>query len=402
MGLFSAYYLCEHVDKVIVIEKENGPAGASQGNAGMIVPSHFLPLAAPGVISQSFKWMGNPSSPFYIKPRLNKNLISWGINFAKASRSQKFKDRVEALNKINLESRKLYDELIEERHFRIAFEPKGLLMHCLTIKYLEKEKKVAKLANELGVEAQILSRTEVDDLEKGVEMNVAGSIYYPQDAFLTPELLINQLKSYLVEKGVEFKVKESITDFEIEGDKIFSVTSNGEIINADQFVLTAGIWSTEIAKNLNIMIPMEAGKGYSFTLTNPKVKPEICSILVESKVAVTPMETGVRFGGTMELSGMDNKVNKKRVEGIINAIPKYMNGIYAEDFKSIVPWFGYRPLSPDGLPFIGRPKSYSNLTVSTGHSMMGLSLGPVSGKMVSEILLKNKIVDPLFSVDRFS
>ena len=147
-----------------------------------------------------------------------------------------------------------------------------------------------------------------------------------------------------------------------------------------------------------------AGKGYSFVVPNPKAMPEICSILTEARVAVTPMAHGLRFAGTMELAGLDLDINKRRLEGIFKSIPQYFPEFSADDFRDLEIWSGLRPCSPDGMPYIGRFNKYTNLVAATGHSMMGMSLGPVSGKMVSQIITNEKaeVESPLLSVDRYN
>jgi D-amino-acid dehydrogenase len=175
-------------------------------------------------------------------------------------------------------------------------------------------------------------------------------------------------------------------------------------IKADEYVICGGAWSSSIARDLQLHLPMQAGKGYSLTLPNPKRKPEHAMILSEARVAVTPMEGALRFGGTMEITGNDLSVNPARVRGIVNAIPKYLPQFNADDFRDVKPWAGLRPCSPDGLPYIGRFARYSNLSVATGHAMMGLSLGPITGKLMSELLAgeKTSIAIEKLSPDRYT
>jgi D-amino-acid dehydrogenase len=135
---------------------------------------------------------------------------------------------------------------------------------------------------------------------------------------------------------------------------------------------------------------MQAGKGYSITLPQPKRMPQICSILAEARVAVTPMDSGLRFGGTMELAGLDESINLNRVKGLVGSIQQYFPEIGPEDFCDLAAWCGLRPCSPDGLPYLGRIARYQNLSVTTGHGMMGLSLGPISGKLMAQILSDEK------------
>ena len=162
-------------------------------------------------------------------------------------------------------------------------------------------------------------------------------------------------------------------------------TSAGDLV-ADEYVLCAGAWSEAAVRDLGLRLPLQAGKGYSLTLARPRRLPRACAILSEAHVAVTPMDGGLRFGGTMELAGLDERIDPARVRGILKSIPRYLPDFAPEDFEGVAPWCGLRPCSPDGLPYLGRFDLYRNLTAATGHAMMGLSLAPITGRLVAELL----------------
>jgi D-amino-acid dehydrogenase len=165
-----------------------------------------------------------------------------------------------------------------------------------------------------------------------------------------------------------------------------SISSDGRRFEADEYVIAGGAWSNEIAHSLNVTLPMQGGKGYSLTLSNPREMPTVCAILVEARAAVTPMGDALRVGGTMEIAGLDNSINSRRVQGIIKSACRYYTAFTPEDFKDVPVWRGLRPVSPDGLPYVGRFKQYKNVSVAAGHAMLGLSLGPITGKLMCEIL----------------
>ena len=190
----------------------------------------------------------------------------------------------------------------------------------------------------------------------------------------------------LAKSGAAFAWETEVTGWRTRAGRIEAVqTRKGEWI-ADEYVLAGGAWSTAIARDLRLALPMQAGKGYSLTLSAPRRLPELCSILTEARVAVTPMGSSLRFGGTMEIAPPDDTINARRVQGIVKAVPKYFPDFSVEDFRDVAPWRGLRPCSPDGLPYLGRTSRYDNLVVATGHAMMGLSLGPVTGKLAAELL----------------
>ena len=166
-------------------------------------------------------------------------------------------------------------------------------------------------------------------------------------------------------------------------------TTRGELA-ADEFVLCGGSWSPQTVRSLGLSLPLQAGKGYSLTVPKPRQLPQICAIFTEARIAVTPMDGSLRFGGTMEIAGLNEEVNPVRVRGIIKAVPAYYPEFRFSDFDGIPPWRGLRPCSPDGLPYLGRTRRFANLILATGHAMMGLSLGPITGKLVAQLIVGEK------------
>ncbi|MBS1490223.1 MAG: FAD-dependent oxidoreductase [Bacteroidetes bacterium] len=403
IGLSSAYYLNQSGHEVTVIDQSDLSDGCSHGNAGMIVPSHFIPLAAPGMVAKGIRWMFHSSSPFFVRPRLNGDLIRWGLLFLKSANEKHVAAAIPALKELSLLSKFHYQQWAHDLPFNFGYHERGLLMLYQTKEAEHEESETAHRANDIGITAKILSGEEVQQLEPYVKVNVRGGIYFPGDAHLTPKKLFNRLKSYLQKKGVTFVTNSAVSAFQFHGQNIQSVQAGDQIFSFDQIVLAAGSWSGLIAKQLALTLPMQGGKGYSFTLPEVEKNVQIPSIFLEARVAVTPMENSLRFGGTMEIAGLNHSVNLKRVKGIVDSIPKY----YPE-MKVAMPmaesiWHGLRPCSPDGLPYIGRSTKIKNLVIATGHSMMGLSLAPATGKLVSEIIdeKKTSMVLTAFSPDRF-
>jgi D-amino-acid dehydrogenase len=386
IGLCSAYYLQKSGHRVTVFDQGDLSDGCSVGNAGMIVPSHLVPLAAPGMISKGIRWMFHAQSPFYVRPRLNKDLISWGYRFYRHANRQHVERAAPALKEISLLSKALYQQLNKELPFDFGFHQRGLLMLFQTDEAAHEETEAADFANRHGIEAKVLAGDEVQSLEPDVKVNVRGGVYYPGDAHLTPQLFVSQLIRHLKSNGVHFKLNTPVTSFGIHRNQIRSILCGGEENSFDEVVLATGAWSGLIAKKLALNLPMQAGKGYSFLLNDVKKNVRIPTILLEARVAVTPMGNALRFGGTMEITGLDHSINMRRVKGIVNSIPDY----YPEMKISVPPagsvWHGLRPCSPDGLPYIGRSKTIGNLVIATGHSMMGLSLAPATGLLISEII----------------
>jgi D-amino-acid dehydrogenase len=266
-------------------------------------------------------------------------------------------------------------------------------MLCKTEHGLREEAKTAEVARQLGVPAEVLDRNAAEALEPALRFDIAGAVYYPRDCHLTPEPLIAALTRAVTEGGSELLWETTVTRWHKNGGRVERVETNrGEFV-ADEFVLAAGVSSSGIAEPLGVHLPMQAGKGYSITLKSPPRLPSICAILTEARVAVTPMGSALRIGGTMEILAADansNTVDPARVRGITRSVPEYFPDFSAEDFRDAPVWSGFRPCSPDGLPYLGRFGRYANLSAATGHSMMGVSLAPITGKLMAEILSDEK------------
>ena len=395
----------------------------------MIVPSHFTPLAAPGMVALGLKWMWNPESPFYIKPRLDLDLLSWGFKFWRAATADHVRRAAPLLRDLHLASRAGYEEFAALPDTDFGLVQKGLVMLCRTQHALDEEAAAAQQARALGVPADVLDARQTAALDPNVTMTVAGSVYFPKDCHLSPDRFMAALKQQCDRLDVKFIWNTEVAGWKLENRRIVSVQvktagapeiirrerdgntksrvgplrSDTNEITADEFVLCGGSWSPVISRDLGLTLPMQAGKGYSLTLTQPRQLPQICSIFTEARVAVTPMIGTLRFGGTMEMAGLNEDINPVRVRGIIKSVPHYYPQFREEDFAEVRPWRGLRPCSPDGLPYLGRTRRASNLVIATGHAMMGLSLGPITGRLVAELITDGKpsLALDLLNPDRY-
>ncbi|WP_108804942.1 FAD-binding oxidoreductase [Aquimarina sp. Aq107] len=389
IGLCSAYYLHKEGHKVTVIDQSSMDFGASYVNAGYLTPSHIIPLAAPGVMKKGIKWMFNPASPLYIKPRLNKEFLEWSWAFNKSCSSKNVARSISAIKDINLLSRELYSEIKEQEQFKFHLERKGLLMLCQTDSMLEEEIRVGELAQKEGLPVKNLSFSELKQIEPNVQFKAKGAILYECDGHTTPHLFMEEIKEYLLKQGVIFLKNEKISDLTIENGKITTIKSTTTAYSADEFVLAAGSWSKILSKKLGIKLLLEAGKGYRIN-SNRNLGITMPTILAEAKVAITPMEGFTRFAGTMEIAGINHNINKVRVEAIAKAAHTYYPDIVLTDNEKNDAASGLRPVSPDGMAYIGKSNKCKNLTIATGHAMMGWSMGPATGKLVSEIISDKK------------
>jgi D-amino-acid dehydrogenase len=389
IGLSTAYYALKEGYEVTILDRSFPHEGScSSANAGMIVPSHFTPLAAPGVIGKGLRWLLDKESPFYVRPRLSLQLAHWGWLFCQHANQTHVEAVREALCKLNLESRRLFQELACEDDF--GLQSRGLLMLCQSQKTLDEEAEVAHQARELGLKAELLDAATASKLDPNIEMNIAGAVHFAEDCHLDPARFLASLGKRIRQMGGKIIHNCLIDKITFRDGKVFAVSGSSGTFDARHFVIAGGSWSTDLVRQIGLKLPMQSGKGYSLTLSHPTQLPQLCSILTEAKVAVTPMGNSLRFAGTMEIGGHNTDINPARVRGIVKAATRYFPNFKISDFDGIEPWVGLRPVSPDGMPYLGKVPNLDNLVVATGHAMMGLSLGPVTGKLVTELLMMRR------------
>lgn len=389
MGVCSAYFLNKEGHEVTIIDKSNFSSGASFVNAGYITPSHIISLAAPGIITKGLKWMFNPSSPFYVKPRLDKDFLQWAWAFKRSSTKQKVAQSIPVIKDINILSRELYIAMKSSGDLDFHYEHKGLLMAYKHDKAGEQEWEVGKKAIQLGLKVENLTAKEVEILEPKANLNIKGAVYFHSDAHMTPGGFMKNMLAYLKSQGVAILAEEEVKDIIISNNSIKKVITNKQEITADEFVMAAGSWSPLISKKLGIKMLLQPGKGYRINVAQ-ETNITIPAVLLEAKVAVTPMNGFTRFSGTMEIDKINHKINPIRVNAIANSASEYYKGLQISTEDKEAAQCGLRPLTPDGLPYIGKTTQYNNLTFATGHAMMGWSLGPATGKLVSEIISNQK------------
>ena len=385
VGVCTAYYMNKAGINVTLLEQNRICSGSSWGNAGWLVPSHSVPLARPGSVTQGLKWMLNPESPFYIKPRPSLDLINWLLRFRRAANLSSLRKVLGPLVELGEVSLQLYAELEkEETSLNSYYAQKGLIALYATTDWLKEGIEEAHLLSEFSVHSQTLDTEQVLDMEPAVKPTIAGGVYYPNEAHVKPDDLVKGLASIIDERGAKIHENTAVTGFSTSGGKIKSVLTTNGIFTADEVVLATGAWSPRVAQELKLDLPIQPAKGYSISfeeITNPPLFP---LMLAESKVGVTPMGPVLRFAGTLELSGLNTDINNRRLGAIRRAGDKFITTDITNATEVV--WCGMRPLTPDSVPIIGRTSQLDNLILATGHSMTGVTLGAVTGKLVTEIV----------------
>ncbi|TMU56281.1 NAD(P)/FAD-dependent oxidoreductase [Flagellimonas algicola] len=390
IGLSTAYFLQKEGHQVTVLDKSNMDSGASYVNAGYITPSHIVPLASPGMISKGIKYMFNSSSPFYMKPRLDLDFMKWAWYFKKSSTAEKVRKAMPVIMDINLLSRSLYEEIWNSGDLgEFQLERKGLLMMYQTKKERDHEHEVAERAKELGLTVHHLDLDGLRIREPHIELNAKGAFHYESDWHTTPHQIMDRMLTYLQKNGVNIKKNEEVQDVALNSEKVTGVRTNLANYHADEIVFAAGSWTNKLSKKLGIKLPLQAGKGYRINVETP-TNISMPAILMEAKMAVTPMDGFTRFAGTMEFSGINNTIRKERVEAIAKGAGRYYKGLQIPEVDKQNAQCGLRPVTPDGLPYIGTSSKYKNLHLATGHAMMGWSLGPATGKLITELISGSK------------
>ncbi len=400
-GLFSAYYLKRAGHEVWVFDRGRFTEGCSYGNAGMIVPSHIVPLAAPSVVRKGLKWLLQHKSPFAIKLAWDAGLLQWLYLFYRHATTENVRWAVPHLAALSLHSRQLYQDLDAAGEVDLGFRASGILMLCQSAATEAEERHVADLANAYGIEARLLSAKALSEMDPSVTYSVRSAIYYPGDAILDPALTMQSLQAYLVQRGVHFCPGQEVHALRAEQGAVKALlTTDGEHA-FDHYVLCGGVWSDNLLRRLGMRLPLAGGKGYSFVLPNT-FSLQLPALLLDHRVSVTPYGAQVRFGGTMELGRCRTSIDYAKVQGIYEAISVYYPAWQSAPPAVEAVWHGFRPCSPDGLPYIGTASGLRNLHIAAGHGMLGVSLAPASGEAIARIITTGEQPPAAFSPGRFA
>jgi D-amino-acid dehydrogenase len=388
IGLCSAYYLQQKGCTVTVVDKGDLTDNCSFGNLGYISPSHFVPLATPGIVRQGIQWMFDSSSPFYFKPRLDWDLIRWAWHFNLSANRRLMEQNMPHMNNLLQLSRRLATEMNQALGDQIQFSEKGCWMLYKKQATGDHEKHLADVANAYGLKTKICSLQEVQAQETQTEVNALGGVLYYDDAYVEPTRFMNVLIAFLKEKGVRFQLGTTIQKIEGAGTKASQLITDQGTITFDALVVANGSHIPEITAMMGKKILMQPGKGYSFVYDNLAQNLQYPSILADHRVATSPYGTKLRIGGTMEISGHSDQKLPKRIEAIYRAFRLYYPAmdIHAPDTDRA--WYGYRPLTPDGVPYIGQWGKYGNVFIAGGHAMLGVSAAPGTGLLISEMVTK--------------
>src|SRR5579864_1393010 len=387
IGVCCAYFLSKRGARVVVLERDEIGKGASYGNAGSIAPGH-APINKPGRIKQALKSLFDPLSPLYVAPRADHQLAMWLLAFSRACTEKHLEFSMRVMAPLGHATREIFDQLVEQEKLDCCFQRDGYYEIYLTERGLEAGKKEASFIGHYGFRPEAISGGALREREPAINSRVVGGVFYPEAATLNPYRFVVEMAKRAEHYGAEFRTRTEIADILTAAGIVRGVqTKDGERIEADSVLVATGAYSVPLMKKLGVKLPLQAAKGYHRDRQNVQGKTSLrhACVLGENMVFCTPMDGFVRFAGTLEFSGVNHEIRRPRLEQLTNASKRYLDGVEAEEFQS--EWCGLRPCMADGLPVIGPVSGYRGLFIATGHAMLGLTLGPVTGRLVSECIL---------------
>jgi D-amino-acid dehydrogenase len=385
IGIACAHYLARDGFEVTVIDQGDIGGACSQANCGFLVPSHVLPLTTPDALTEGLFSVVQPRAAFRIKPQFRRSLLRWMLQFASRCTQRHMLEAANVLHAILEASIAEYRTLLADPQLESEWQSNGLLL------VFEGERALGDygdtdvlLTREFGVTARYLNSDELAAFEPALLDGLAGAYLYENDGHLRPDRLNASWSSMLRAQGVRF----------VEGCRLEQVTKgNGEItglvtsqgrMRADRYVFATGAWSGKWSYDLECRIPVEPGKGYSVTMTKPATMPAHPMLMPEKHIGVTPFEKGYRIASMMEFVGFDDSIPPFRIQQLQDSAKPFLKEPVGPAIENR--WYGWRPMTWDSLPIVGRLPSVKNALIATGHNMLGLTLAPVTGRLIADLV----------------
>jgi D-amino-acid dehydrogenase len=401
IGAACAYYLHQAGRPVTLIEQGEFARGCSHANCGFVSPSHVLPLAGPGAIWRTLKSLVSRNSPVKVRWRLDPAMWTWFWQFAQRCNQQDMIAAGHAIHALLMSSRSLYDDLLQTTLTDTEWQPLGLLFVLRSSAGMHHFAEVDRLLDsEFNMGAKRYDGSELNELEPALKPGLAGAWHYAIDGHLRPDKLMLAWRRVLERSGVEIREHCELRDLAVEENLARRVVTSQGDITAEQVVIATGAWTPQLHRMLRCPIPIQPGKGYSLTMPRPSICPRLPMIFEEHRVAITPMSSAYRIGSTMEFAGYDTRMNPDRLRLLSDGAAIYLREPLAEPV--LESWWGWRPMTPDSVPYIGKVPKLDNVYLAAGHNMLGLSMSPATGRLIAEMLSgQTPHIDPTpYSVGR--
>lgn len=384
IGLSCALFLLKQGRSVRILERNTVGAATSHGNCGTITPSHALPLAAPGMIGKALKYMTQADAPFYVKPSTDLALLEWLLRFSLRCNAKDMHQAALAKAALLNGSRALLQETVDEYRLECAFSASGVMYAFNSRQGLDDMLLELPLLRECAVRSEVLSAAELAQREPALKPGMVGGVFFPDDAHFRPDAYCAELARAVRGLGGVIEEHCEVLALQCLAGKIQAVQTNKGDYVAEDVVMAMAVWSSALAKSIELNLPIQPGKGYSITYNKPEIMPRTPLVLSERSVCVTAWPDGYRLGSTMEFSGFDDKLNAKRLAALERGAHEYLHEPFGDEVKER--WFGWRPMTYDDLPIIGRSPKHENLLLATGHGMLGMSMSAVTGKLIAELI----------------
>lgn len=406
IGLACGLALRDAGRDVTVLEAGTAGCGSSHGNCGTITPSHSLPLAAPGTIGRALRWMFTPDAPLYLRPRFDPALWAWLAKFAVRCNRRDWLAGAAAKLALLDASRVALPGWIARHRIECEFLASGTLHVFRDARALEEFEQELRALADIGIACEHVSAQQLLQEEPALLEGVVGGVRFPGDASLRPDRYVAGLARALRDAGgriVQHCEVDSVADE--TGDML--VRAGSREWRAKDVLIATGAWSPRLARALppalsGLCAAMQPGKGYSITYARPALAPRSPLVLHERSVCVTTWEDGYRLGSTMEFSGFDDTLNRRRLDALERGAREYLREPVGPEKRE--EWFGWRPMTSDDLPILGRVPGAPNLWVATGHGMLGVSMSVATATLVADLVTgRDPRIDPApFRLERFA
>lgn len=384
IGLSCAYYLLQQGRSVRVLERGVVGGATSHGNCGTLTPSHAPPLAAPGVIAKALRWMLRPDAPLYVAPRLDPALALWLLRFALRANRRDWWASARAKGQFLSASRVLIEDLVRRDGLDCGFEASGLTYVYRDARAFDSDRTGLPDLQELGILATLRSGDELARDEPALVQGLAGAIHFPGDAQLRPDRYTAELARRVRELGGVIEEGVDVQGLRDARGRIDGAITAKGVREAGDVVVAMGPWSAPFLRPTGLRLPIQPGKGYSITWSRPSVAPRTPLVLREHSVCVTAWADGLRLGSTMEFSGYDATLNRTRLDALVRAARGYLREPTGPVLQE--EWFGWRPMTVDDMPLVGRAPTREGLWLATGHGMMGMGMSAITGKLLAELM----------------
>jgi len=384
VGLACALELLRAGRGVTLLEQGRAGGATSHGNCGTITPSHATPLAMPGMIGEALAQVLRADAPFRVKPRFDPALWAWMLQFARRCNWRDF-DRVNRIKApLLMRSRRAIEALVRDERLDCEFEARGTMYVYRDPAAFERAQWMPRALREVDVPIEVLDGTAARAREPALNERIVGAYYNPADGHLRPDRYVAELARRVRERGGTILEQEPVLALHARAGAIESVETQGARHVARDYVLAMGVWSPGLARTLDLRLPIQPGKGYSITYDRPARCPRIPLVCKERSVCVTAWSSGYRLGSTMEFAGFDASLNRTRLDALERGAGEYLHEAVGP--RRIEEWYGWRPMTWDDLPIIGRSPRHPNLVLATGHGMLGVTMSAVTAELVTDLI----------------